>query len=146
MERVEGFFEAKVAELQSTIKSLQWDNAELTKKNGELSERVKELATARNNRRPNRNRRQGESAAVAQLVEQLICNQWVRSSNLLSGTILQESFMIADVLLGVSIICLIVVSILDYRWNRRLENRISELEYKNKHRVFTGGKPTNKLS
>ena len=54
--------------------------------------------------------------------------------------------MIADVLLGVSIICLIVVSILDYRWNRRLENRISELEYKNKHRVFTGGKPTNKLS
>jgi hypothetical protein len=54
--------------------------------------------------------------------------------------------MIADVLLGVSIICLVVVSILDYRWNRRLENRISELEYKNKHRVFTGGKPTNKLS
>ena len=47
MERVEGFFEAKVAELQSTVKSLQWDNAE----------RVKELATARNNRRPNRNRR-----------------------------------------------------------------------------------------
>ena len=57
MERVEGFFEAKVAELQSTIKSLQWDNAELTKKNGELSERAKELATARNNRRPNRNRK-----------------------------------------------------------------------------------------
>ena len=57
MERVEGFFEAKVAELQSTVKSLQWDNAELTKKNGELSERVKALATARNNRRPNRNRR-----------------------------------------------------------------------------------------
>ena len=57
MERVEGFFEAKVAELQSTVKSLQWDNAELTKRNLELSERVKELATARNNRRPNRNRR-----------------------------------------------------------------------------------------
>ena len=57
MERVEGFFEAKVAELQSTVKSLQWDNAELVKKNEELSERVKELATARNNRRPNRNRR-----------------------------------------------------------------------------------------
>ncbi len=54
--------------------------------------------------------------------------------------------MIADVLLGVSIICLLVVSILDYRWNRRLENRISELEYKNKHRIFTGSKPTNKLS
>ena len=58
MERVEGFFEAKrLPSLQSTVKSLQWDNAELTKKNGELSERVKELATARNNRRPNRNRR-----------------------------------------------------------------------------------------
>ena len=57
MERVEGFFEAKVAELQSTVKSLQWDNAELVKKNEELSSRVKELATARNNRRPNRNRR-----------------------------------------------------------------------------------------
>ena len=54
--------------------------------------------------------------------------------------------MIADVLLGVSIICLIVVSILDYRWNRRLENRVSELESQNKHRIFTGGKPTNKLS
>ena len=57
MERVEGFFEAKVAELQNTVKSLQWDNAELTKKNGEFSERVKELAMAGNNRRPNRNRR-----------------------------------------------------------------------------------------
>ena len=57
MERVEGFFEAKVAELQSTVKSLQWDNAELVKKNEELSARVKELATARNNRRPDRNRR-----------------------------------------------------------------------------------------
>jgi len=54
--------------------------------------------------------------------------------------------MIADVLLGVSIICLVVVSILDYRWNRRLDERISELEYKNKHRIFTGSEPTNKLS
>ena len=57
MERVEGFFEAKVAELQSTVKSLQWDNAELVKSNDELSKRVKELAMSRNNRRPNRNRR-----------------------------------------------------------------------------------------
>ena len=57
MDRVEGFFEAKVAELQNTVKALQWDNAELTKKNGELSERVKELAMMRNNRRPNRNRK-----------------------------------------------------------------------------------------
>ena len=57
MERVEGFFEAKVAELQKTVKSLQWDNAELTKKNGELTERVKELASARPPRRQNRNRK-----------------------------------------------------------------------------------------
>lgn len=56
MDRVEGFFEAKVAELQNTVKALQWDNAELTKKNGELSERVAELAMMRNNRRPNNNR------------------------------------------------------------------------------------------
>ena len=57
MERVEGFFEAKVAELQKTVKSLQWDNAELTKKNGELTERVKELASSRPPRRQNRNRK-----------------------------------------------------------------------------------------
>jgi|DEB0MinimDraft_3_1074331.scaffolds.fasta_scaffold66792_1 FtsZ-binding cell division protein ZapB len=56
MDRVEGFFEAKVAELQKTVKALQWDNAELTKKNGELSERVAEMAMMRNNRRPNNNR------------------------------------------------------------------------------------------
>lgn len=56
MDRVEGFFEAKVAELQNTVKALQWDNAELTKKNGELSERVAEMAMMRNNRRPNNNR------------------------------------------------------------------------------------------
>lgn len=56
MDRVEGFYQAKVAELQNTVKSLQWDNAELAKKNGELSERVAELAMMRNNRRPNNNR------------------------------------------------------------------------------------------
>ena len=56
MDRVEGFFEAKVAELQNTVKALQWDNAELTKKNGELSERVVEMAMMRNNRRPHNNR------------------------------------------------------------------------------------------
>ena len=56
MDRVEGFFEAKVAELQNTVKALQWDNAELTKKNGELAERVAEMAMMRNNRRPNNNR------------------------------------------------------------------------------------------
>ena len=57
MERVEGFFEAKSTELEKVVKSLQWDNAELVKKNEELSARVKELATARHNRRPNRNHR-----------------------------------------------------------------------------------------
>ena len=57
MERVEGFFEAKSAELEKSVKALQWDNAELVKKNEELSARVKELAAARHQRRPNRNRR-----------------------------------------------------------------------------------------
>ena len=57
MERVEGFFEAKSTELEKVVKSLQWDNAELVKKNEELSSRVKELATARHHRRPNRNHR-----------------------------------------------------------------------------------------
>jgi|TARA_A100001388_G_scaffold273579_1_gene255665 hypothetical protein len=49
-------------------------------------------------------------------------------------------------LLSFAVICLVVISYLDYRWCKRLEERIAELEYKNKHRVFTGGKPTNKLS
>ena len=57
MERVEGFFEAKSAELEKSVKALQWDNAELVKKNEELSARVKELAAARHHRRPNRNHR-----------------------------------------------------------------------------------------
>ena len=57
MERVEGFFEAKSTELEKVVKSLQWDNAELVKKNEELSARVEELASARHRRRPNRNRR-----------------------------------------------------------------------------------------
>ena len=57
MERVEGFFEAKSAELEKSVKTLQWDNAELVKKNEELSARVKELAMSRNNRRHNRNHR-----------------------------------------------------------------------------------------
>ena len=45
-----------------------------------------------------------------------------------------------------SLLPLIVISFIDYRWSKRLEERIAELEYKNKYRVFTGGKPTNKLS
>ena len=36
-------------------------------------------------------------------------------------------------LLSFAVICLIVISFLDYRWSKRLEERIAELEYKNKH-------------
>ena len=43
--REEGFFESKVATLENQIKALQYDNAQLTTQNGELSERVKKLAT-----------------------------------------------------------------------------------------------------
>ena len=43
--REEGFFESKVASLENQIKALQYDNAQLTTQNGELSERVKKLAT-----------------------------------------------------------------------------------------------------
>ena len=43
--REEGFFESKVTDLENQIKALQYDNAQLTVRNGELSERVKKLAT-----------------------------------------------------------------------------------------------------
>ena len=43
--REEGFFESKVTDLENQIKALQYDNAQLTVRNGELSERVKQLAT-----------------------------------------------------------------------------------------------------
>ena len=48
MERVEGFFEARCRELENQVKGLQFDNAELSVKNDELSERVNHLA----NRQP----------------------------------------------------------------------------------------------
>jgi len=48
MERVEGFFEARCRELQNQIKALQFENAEMSVKSDELSERVKTLA----NRQP----------------------------------------------------------------------------------------------
>ena len=48
MERVEGFFEARCRELENQIKALQFENAEMSVKTGELSERVKTLA----NRQP----------------------------------------------------------------------------------------------
>ena len=43
--REEGFFESKVTGLENQIKALQYENAQLTVRNGELSERVKKLAT-----------------------------------------------------------------------------------------------------
>ena len=43
--REEGFFESKVTDHENQIKALQYDNAQLTVRNGELSERVKKLAT-----------------------------------------------------------------------------------------------------
>ena len=48
MERVEGFFEARCRELENQVKALQYDNAELSVKNDQFSERVKTLA----NRQP----------------------------------------------------------------------------------------------
>lgn len=48
MERVEGFFEARCRELENQVKALQFENAEMSVKAEELSERVKTLA----NRQP----------------------------------------------------------------------------------------------
>ena len=48
MERGEGFFEARCRELENQIKALQFENAEMSVKSDELSERVKTLA----NRQP----------------------------------------------------------------------------------------------
>ena len=48
MERVEGFFEARCRELENQIKALQFENAEMSVKSDELSERVKTLS----NRQP----------------------------------------------------------------------------------------------
>ena len=45
MKRVEGFFAARCQELETEVKTLQYDNAELQTANGELSERVKQLAS-----------------------------------------------------------------------------------------------------
>ena len=43
--REEGFFESKVADLENKIKALQYDNAQLTVQNSELSQRVTKLAS-----------------------------------------------------------------------------------------------------
>ena len=50
MDRVEGFFEARCRELENQVKVLQYDNAELTVKSDELSERVQKLAARQVNR------------------------------------------------------------------------------------------------
>ena len=58
--REEGFFESKVGNLNVRIKSLEFDNAELSKVNEELRERVTKLATRFPNQRgyqPKRNNR-----------------------------------------------------------------------------------------
>jgi len=47
--------------------------------------------------------------------------------------------------LSIGIIALTIVSILDYFKIKRLTNRITELEYKNKHRIFTGGTPVSRV-
>tara|TARA_B100000795_G_scaffold236723_1_gene196996 strand:+ start:330 stop:527 length:198 start_codon:yes stop_codon:yes gene_type:complete len=46
--RVEAFFEARCQELENQVKALQFDNAVMSVKNGELSDRVTQLA----NRQP----------------------------------------------------------------------------------------------
>jgi len=49
-------------------------------------------------------------------------------------------------ILSIAVICLVAVNVIDYFWHKRIDQRITELEYKNKHRIFTGSEPTNKLS
>ena len=51
-----------------------------------------------------------------------------------------------DIALSVIVIMLIIHSVLDWRKINDLQKRVSELEYKNKHKIFTGDKPVNKLS
>ena len=48
------FYHAKVEELQKRIKVLEYDNAELVKRDEELSLRCKELASKTNFRKPPR--------------------------------------------------------------------------------------------
>jgi len=57
----EGFFASKVQNLQDRIKVLEFENAELVKSNGQLSDRVKKLASRQptwpRGYRPNRHSR-----------------------------------------------------------------------------------------
>jgi len=54
--RNSAFFESKVVDLETQVKSLSFDNAELVKQNEELRGRVKQLATKYSNQgyRPKR--------------------------------------------------------------------------------------------
>ena len=49
------------------------------------------------------------------------------------------------ILLSIAVICLLVVSFLDWRYAKGLEKRIAELEYKNQHKVFTGRAPVSQI-
>lgn len=47
--------------------------------------------------------------------------------------------------LSIGIIALTIVSIMDYRKIKKLTDRVTELEYKNKHKIFTGGAPVSRV-
>ena len=47
--------------------------------------------------------------------------------------------------LSIGIIALTIVSIMDYRKIKKLTERITELEYKNKHKIFIGGAPVSRV-
>lgn len=51
----------------------------------------------------------------------------------------------AIIILSLAVICLVAVNIIDYFWHKRIEHRLAELEYKNKHKIFTGSAPVSKL-
>ena len=66
--RKEGFFEAKVFELAKRVADLEYDNAELSLLNGELSDRVEKLASKPpswpKGYRPHKNNRNQSSVQV----------------------------------------------------------------------------------
>jgi len=47
--------------------------------------------------------------------------------------------------LSIVVIMLVIHNILDWRKIRGLEKRIEELEYKNKHKIFTGREPVSRI-
>jgi hypothetical protein len=48
------FYRAKVAELNARIRSLEYDNADLQRRDSEISERLKEVSNNKSNYRPRR--------------------------------------------------------------------------------------------